>query len=65
MIFDLAACNTEQLVLLFSRPFSNKVVGALGYTPNRAASYSYQTEILVISGVPLTIANITNRLPQF
>lgn len=65
MIFDLAACNTEQLVLLFSRPFSTKFVGALGCTPNRAALYSYQTEILVTSGVLLTIANIINRLPHF
>ena len=65
MIFDLAACNTEQLVLLFRRPSSNKVAGTLGYTRNRAASYSYQAEILLTSGVPLTIANITNRLPRF
>lgn len=51
MMFDLATCNTEQLVSQFSRFFSTKITGALSYTlgPNRAD--------LVTPGVLLTITN--------
>lgn len=63
MLFDLAASNTEQHVLLFSRCFYTKVAGTICYTPSRAASYP--TEPLVNPDGFLSMTNMTNSLPQF